>query len=70
MLFGRITSGAVLATVEAAFDLDYDIVVVKDCCADADAELHPALVEQHFPRIATVMTASELVTLTMRTVEP
>lgn len=58
-MFGIATSGVVLATLQNAFDNDYDLVVIKDCCADLDTDLHKALVEKHFPRLATVVTAVE-----------
>ena len=40
VLAGVHTSGVVLATVRRASDLDYRLIVVRDCCADPDAELH------------------------------
>ena len=59
VMFGVATSGVVLSTVLTAFDADYNIIVVKDCCADLDAELHQGLLETFFPRLATVVAASE-----------
>ena len=59
VMFGVATSGVVLSTLQAAFDTDYDLVVIKDCCADSDADLHQALLDKHFPRLATVVSASE-----------
>ncbi|MGA2428579.1 MAG: isochorismatase family cysteine hydrolase [Candidatus Acidiferrum sp.] len=59
ILFGIATSGVVLATFVAAFDGDYRLVVIKDCCADLDTELHQCLVDKYFPRLAAVITASE-----------
>ena len=40
VVFGIATSGVVLSTALTAFDLDYRIIVVRDCCADLDTELH------------------------------
>ena len=60
ILFGIATGGVVLATCVQAFDADYRLVVIKDCCADSDADLHTCLVDRCFPRIASVVTASEL----------
>jgi nicotinamidase-related amidase len=57
------TSGAVLSTCLHAFDTDYRLVAVKDCCADTDAELHAALIERLFPEIAAVVTADEFAAL-------
>jgi nicotinamidase-related amidase len=59
ILFGIATSGVVLATFVAAFDADYRLIVIKDCCADLDTELHQCLVDKYFPHLAAVITASE-----------
>ncbi len=60
VLFGIATSGVVLSTLLEASDADYRLLVVKDCCADQDPEVHACLVEKVFPRRATVLTAGEL----------
>jgi nicotinamidase-related amidase len=59
ILFGVATSGVVLSTLLAAFDADYEIFVIKDCCADRDPEIHQILVEKFFPQRASVMNASD-----------
>ena len=41
------TSGAVLSAVRQLADLDFGLVVVEDCCADADEE-----VQKGFPKQA------------------
>ena len=61
ILFGIATSGVVLATLLHALDADYRLIVVKDCCADADPEVHRSLIEKTFPRWASVVTAGELI---------
>jgi nicotinamidase-related amidase len=61
ILFGIATSGVVLSTLLEACDADYRIVVIADCCADLDAELHGALLNRLFPQRAEVMTASDFV---------
>jgi nicotinamidase-related amidase len=61
ILFGIATSGVVLSTLLHASDADYRLIVVKDCCADLDAEVHGCLVEKVFPRLATVLGASECI---------
>jgi nicotinamidase-related amidase len=61
VLFGIATSGVVLSTVLAACDADYQLVVIADCCADRDAELHAALLQRFFPERAAVVTAAEFV---------
>ncbi len=59
IVFGIATSGVVLSTVRHASDADYRLVVIKDCCADMDAEVHACLIDKVFPRQATVLSASE-----------
>jgi nicotinamidase-related amidase len=59
ILFGIATSGVVLSTLRHAADTDYRLIVIKDCCADSDAEVHACLVDKVFPRQATVVSASE-----------
>jgi nicotinamidase-related amidase len=61
VLFGIATSGVVLSTLLHAADADYRLFVVKDCCADLDLDLHATLVDNVFPRQATVLSASEIV---------
>ena len=60
ILMGIATSGVVLATLLDATDADYRVVVVKDCCADQDAEVHACLTGKVFARLATVVTSEEL----------
>ena len=59
VLFGIATSGVVLTTVRWAADLDFDLTVLSDCCADRDDEVHRVLLEKVLARQATVMTAGE-----------
>jgi nicotinamidase-related amidase len=61
VLFGITTSGVVLSTLLQASDADYRIVVIADCCADQDQELHRALLERLFPTRADVITAEDFV---------
>jgi len=56
VLAGIATSGVVLSTVRHAADEDFRIVVVADCCADRDAEVHRVLTEKVFVRQAAVVT--------------
>lgn len=60
LLMGIATSGVVLSTVRHAADADYRLVVIKDCCADFDDEVHQVLTEKVFPRQATVLSAGEV----------
>lgn len=58
-LLGIATSGVVLSTLRYAADSDYHCIVLKDCCADRDAEVHRCLIEKVFPAQATVVTSEE-----------
>ena len=60
VLLGISTSGVILSTVRHGADADYKLVVVSDCCADMDDEVHRVLTEKVFVRQATVVSASEL----------
>jgi nicotinamidase-related amidase len=60
VLAGVRTSGVVLSTVRQAVDLDYELVVVRDCCADPDAEVHAMLLDIVIPKQAVVVTTAEL----------
>lgn len=63
VLFGLATSGVVLSTVRQAADADYRLIVLADCCADRDAEVHRVLTEKVFPRQADVVTAEQFLEL-------
>jgi nicotinamidase-related amidase len=63
ILFGIATSGVVLSTVLHAADADYRLIVIKDCCADLDQDLHACLVDKLFPRQAAVLTAAEFLAM-------
>lgn len=58
LVAGAQTSGAVLSTVREAADRDYRIIVLADCCVDADPETHRLLIDQVFPRQAEITTAA------------
>jgi nicotinamidase-related amidase len=59
-MFGVSTSGVVLSTVRWAADMDYQIIVVSDACADFDDEVHRVLTEKVFPGQATVVTTQAM----------
>lgn len=59
VMFGIATSGVVLSTLLHAFDMDYRIAVISDCCADRDMELHHSLLTRLFANRGDVMTADE-----------
>jgi nicotinamidase-related amidase len=47
-----------IETLRHAADADYRLLVVGDCCSDADEEAHRVLLEKVFPRQATITTAA------------
>jgi nicotinamidase-related amidase len=59
ILAGVHTSGVVLSTVCQALDLDYRLVVVRDCCADPDADPHALLLDIVIAKQAAVVTTAE-----------
>jgi nicotinamidase-related amidase len=59
VLVGLHTSGVVLSTLTEAIDLDYQIVVLSDGCADPNQHLHDTLVTDFFPLRAEVTTAAD-----------
>jgi nicotinamidase-related amidase len=59
VLCGISTSGVVLSTLRQAADLDYQLVVLQDGCADPDPEVHRVLLEKVFPRQADVVTVDD-----------
>jgi len=61
VLQGIITSGVVLSTVRWAADMDYRLIVLSDCCADPDPEVHRVLIEKVFPRQAVIATSEEFI---------
>ena len=59
VLSGIATSGVVLSTLRYAADQDFRLAVLRDGCADGDAEVHRVLMEKVFPRQAEVLTAGD-----------
>lgn len=59
VLSGIATSGVVLSTLRQAADKDYQLTVLKDCCADRDDEVNRVLIEKVFIGQADVLTGEE-----------
>lgn len=59
VLCGIATSGVVLSTLRYAADMDFELCVLSDCCADSDPEVNRVLLEKVFPRQAEVMSSHE-----------
>ncbi len=60
VLTGISTSGVILSTVRHGADADYRLVVVHDCCADGNDEVHRVLTEKVFVRQATVVASTDV----------
>jgi nicotinamidase-related amidase len=60
ILAGVHTSGAVLTTVREAHDLDYNVLVLADACADPDPDVNSFLIDTIFPKQASVISVDDL----------
>jgi nicotinamidase-related amidase len=60
VLLGIATSGVVLSTALQAIDLDYRVIIVADCCADDDPDVHACVVEKILKRLAIVASADDV----------
>ena len=61
VIFGYATSGVVLSTVRYAADLDYNLIVIEDCCSDSDVDAHKFLTQRIFPRQSEVTDSDNVV---------
>ena len=61
VILGYATSGVVLSTVRYAADLDYQLLVVEDCCSDQDPEVHDFLTQRIFPRQTDVVRSEDVI---------
>ena len=59
ILAGVSSLGVIESTARAAFDMDYRLIVLGDCCADRDAQAHAIAVQWLLPRIATVASLED-----------
>ncbi|MFH0847102.1 MAG: cysteine hydrolase [Chloroflexota bacterium] len=59
VMLGLRTAGCILLAVRWAADIDYKLIVLSDCCADQDEELHRVLMGKVLPMQAKVITAEE-----------
>ena len=59
VLAGVSTSGVVLSTLRDASDRDYGLVVLADCCADPQPEVHRVLTDTVFARQAEVVASEQ-----------
>src|ERR1051326_7296790 len=66
VIAGGSTDVGIASTVYAARDLDYGIVVVRDCCYSTRGNNNDFFMERVFPRMGRVMTADQAVALMTR----
>ena len=60
VVVGVATNFGVESTVRHGWELGYDLVVVEDACTTASKELHDLAITKIFPRIARVVSGSDL----------
>ncbi|MDB5652373.1 MAG: yecD [Hyphomicrobiales bacterium] len=63
IICGGSTDVGIASTVFAARDLDYGIVVVKDCCYSARGNNNQFFMERVFPRMGRVMNLADTIEL-------
>ena len=63
LLGGYATNWGVESTARTAFDLGYDVIVLSDCCTNAEVELHRFAIEKILPRFARVMSSQDALRL-------
>ena len=63
IIAGGSTDVGIASTVYAARDMDYGIVVVRDCCYSARGNNNEFFMDRVFPRMGRVMTVDQTVAL-------
>ena len=61
VILGYATSGVVLSTVRYGADLDYNLIVIEDCCSDSDVDVHKFLTQRIFPRQSEVTDSDDVI---------
>lgn len=61
LLAGLSTSGVVLSTLRDGSDMDFRLLVLSDCCADPDPEVHRLLLDKVFPRQAEIILLEDFI---------
>ena len=59
MLTGFATRGVILSTAKEAADKDYKVIVLSDCCADTEPDIHQILIEKVFVWGAEIKTVEQ-----------
>jgi len=60
---GISTGGVVLSTIRDAADRDYRMLVLTDCCADPNPEVHRVLIDHVFPHQADLIDTTTLASI-------
>lgn len=60
ILTGVATNFVVESTARTAADLDYEVIVIEDCCASLNQEMHDFSIKNILPNIAKVISSKEL----------
>ena len=60
-LTGVSTLGVVESTARFAFDMDYRVFVIGDCCSDRDTEASEIALKRFLPRISTVCSTDDFI---------
>jgi nicotinamidase-related amidase len=61
VLTGFATNFVVEGTAREAVDRGYTVIVLSDCCASFDDEMHRFALDAILPQLGTVMTSEELI---------
>lgn len=61
VMLGYATSGVILSTTRYAADADYRLLVVEDCCADGDAQVHEFLCAKILARQAEIVQSADVI---------
>lgn len=61
IMLGFATSGVILSTTRYAADEDYRIILVEDCCADFEREVHEFLMRKVLNRQADIVLSPDLI---------
>jgi nicotinamidase-related amidase len=61
VLAGLITRGAILSTACLAADLDYEVTIARDACADPDPEAHRVLMDSVLTLRGTVADVNDII---------
>jgi nicotinamidase-related amidase len=60
VLAGISTAGVMLSTLRQGLDLDYGLIVARDCCGDSDKDLHNTLLDKIFAQHAAVVSSAQI----------